>query len=221
VKMNLYLLPGSNKNLEISINRTVSNTQLERHLAGPILNRIIQRLGGQNIHCWAFGLGTRSNYDMMRENDIVLFKQNSTEAFSIKGRVADKVISAALGNSLWPICDEEPWEFIFFVKDIANVSIRFSRLCTALGYANNFTWLPGAKRVADARLTQAIRKFGSIEKFIAHLEGGAQAEPPKKEITTIRRPGTGTQRLQPTQPIIHFPPEGSTKSSDEEDTWKI
>jgi hypothetical protein len=210
--MNLYLLPGSYENLEASIYKPVSPSLLEKLLGATKTNGIIQKIADRKIHCWAFCIGTRSNYDNMRENDVVLFKENKTESFGIKGRVADKVISESLGNNLWPISGGEPWKFIFFVKNIVNVSIPFSRLCKELGYERK-NWLRGAIRVSDDHLSQAIRKFGNFDNFIAYLEGDTKVVP---ETKVIRRPGT----VKPTQPMDIIRKEIST-TLPEEDLWKI
>lgn len=186
--MNLYILPGSYKNLAATIFKSVPFSQLELALAAPVINLIRQKLGDQMPRCWAFSRETIGNYKQMQENDVVLFKENQTDSFSISGSVADKVQSAALGKILWPVAGDNPWEFIFFIKDIKQVSIPFSKLCVELEYEENF-WMAGAKRVSTERLNKAVRKFGTFNNFINCLESSSTPQQPMK-ITIIRRPKT-------------------------------
>jgi hypothetical protein len=186
--MNLYILPGSYENLVVTIFKSVPFSQLEQALSAHVINQIRQKLGEQMPRCWAFSRETIGNYNQMQENDVVLFKENHTDSFSIRGSVADKVQSAALGKILWPIVGDKPWEFIFFIKDTKQVSIPFSRLCAELEYDENF-WMAGAKRVSTERLNKAIRKHGTFTNFLSFLEGVSVPQQPAKT-TIIRRTKT-------------------------------
>lgn len=208
--MNLYILPGSSENLAATIFKSVTFSQLEQALSAPVINRIRQKLGEQMPHCWAFSRETIGNYNQMQVNDVVLFKENQTDSFSIRGSVADKVQSAALGKILWPVVGDRPWEFIFFIKDIKQVSIPFSRLCAELEYEENF-WMAGAKRVSTERLNNAVRKHGTFDNFISYLEG-ASVYPQPAKTTIIRRPKTPST-IPPPQQIIQSNKTLQTTSS--------
>lgn len=194
--MNLYILPGSYENLAATIFKSVPFSHLEQALSAPVINRIRQKLGDQMPHCWAFSRGAIAYYNQMHEDDVVLLKENQTDSFNVRGIIADKVQSPALGKILW---DDEHWEFIFFIKDIKQISIPFHRLRVELEYDENF-YMQGGKRVATERLSKSIRKHGTFDNFMSYLESISSPQKTTKT-TIIRRPKTAPTILSPQRAI--------------------
>lgn len=188
--MSLYLLPGTDANLASSIFNAVDASKLEKALCLSDYHRIVQSLQGQAIHCWAFGNNGMSKYNNLNENSILLFKENGKNDFCYKGEYADKIISVQLGQAIW----KAPWPYIFIIKNLKKVSIPLSNLCETLGYDDNFC-LPGGIRVSDHRLCNVLRKFGTLENYLLHLEEG-EIVSPKRIIVKRPRGGSSYQAVK-------------------------
>jgi hypothetical protein len=105
--------------------------------------------GDQPVPTWGVTGGVKiAKWARIEPNDIVLFSGNG-KVFS-SARITHKTHNAQLANMLWPRGDDDrqPYEWMYFLTDVQNEDIPYTRFNRAAGYKANYT----------------IRGFGVLDK---------------------------------------------------------
>jgi hypothetical protein len=179
--MNVFLIPASTQNFNVSIRSSVRLDVFERHLDAGVMARLIDHAGNVNrVHCWAFRRGPRvsSLYRMMEPGDVVLFRETGSPLLEYMGEVAFKVKSESLGNAIWPLQVSEPWENIYLLKNLVKVDIGFDKFKHVLGYDKDY--IPeGAITVTPERYKRILKEYGTFAEFINAIRSGSISSRPK------------------------------------------
>jgi hypothetical protein len=168
--MGLYLLPASQDNVNDSITKKVSLSVAERFMGESNYKALCARLEGESgFYCWAFGGSRKSLFTRMEPGDLALLTIKDTGRFNYRARVIHKCFVPDMGESIWGYRPGKPWEYIFFLTDISSVSIWKPDLVVECGCKPNYT-VPGAHYVNAALVPGLETKFGSLDKFIRHMD---------------------------------------------------
>ena len=171
--MNLFLIPASPKNAW-TLGRGVPYPTLEKHLSPEDLELLKKRSDTtERVACWAVTEAKRDVFASMQEGDHVLFAINDTDQFRYWTKICFKKRLPALGRELWKFVPGEPWNFVYFLRDVQRKLVLKRNVLSELGYETEF-WLPGAIRISEERLSGLVLKHGSIDRLIAHLKIGAE-----------------------------------------------
>lgn len=166
--MNIFLLPATTENFNVSIRSSVRRELFERHLDAEITAKLKSHIGDvTRVNCWAFRRGPRSSslYKRMAPGDIVLFREKGSALMEYMAEVGFKVKSESLGRAIWPIQGSEPWENIFILCNVKKLNILFDRFKSLLGYDRDFV-LEGPITVTPDRLSKIPKQYGSFVDFI-------------------------------------------------------
>lgn len=189
--MNIFLVPGHPGNFAATILQSVPRSRILENInteQRAELDRAIP--SGMPIHCWAFKAGINncnvSMYNSMCVGDAVFFRPNQAGLVSHIGTVCHLLKSATLGNSIWPVTGPQPWEYIYFLKDLRTINLNWDEFKKKLNISPNNA-LQRTMRLNTAHL-QALRQFGSIDGFINSFGSNpASAIPAGTPPTVIRR----------------------------------
>ena len=116
--MSLFLVPATRENLEQSIERSVDVKLAKKHLGNDFVEKIILQSGLEGIRCWAVTKNRKKFFSDLTSGDEVLLTEKGTGLFTHYGIVVGKVINESLGNELWPIVGDNPWEYIYFLMNL-------------------------------------------------------------------------------------------------------
>lgn len=201
--MNLYLVPASRANIELTIARRVPLAEAEQHLTGEQTAELRNALAGEEgFHCWAMTKGHRSTFASMQPGDIVLMALKGSGMFDYAGRIIHKLVSESLGNHLWSYVPGDPWKYIYILDDVSPQAVSKRELVTAIGYQPDYP-VYGSSRVNDAYRDAMVDSHGSIEAFLG-AHGVNLGDAAERRITGAQERIFG-----------HIPgyPEGSTFAS--------
>jgi hypothetical protein len=101
----------------------------------------------------------------MAPGDDVVFAETATGRFTYYGQVTDKTTNRALGERLWPFVPGDPWELIYFLRNISRISVSKASLVTELGYQSNYE-VPGINRVPEKNLAAFVSKHGPLVSWL-------------------------------------------------------
>lgn len=165
----LYLAPANKENLDATIIRSKPISLAEPYLTQEQFMVLKQSLKGkENFRCWAMTKNSRSEFNKMNAGDLVLFTSKGTGRFSYQGHVICKLESAKLGEALWSVVPNLPWELIYFLEDVTHIDVSKENLVNALGYDPGYV-VPGINRVSPERVQNVIDMYGSIPRLITAL----------------------------------------------------
>jgi hypothetical protein len=137
--VNVFFIPGSSANFDTTIRSSVDQRILARHMRPEDIQKIVERSKSPGaIHCWAFKKGRLNLFNKMTEGDRVLLKESGTGLLGYMADVCYKVHSITLGQDLWPDQAETPWEYIYFLKNVREMDIRFEEFKRRLHFKPNF-----------------------------------------------------------------------------------
>jgi hypothetical protein len=178
----IYLVPASSENIATSLDRALPVERLTGYLSKADIGEIQARGGAEGIRCWAMTLGKRSEFDRMEPGDEVLFSESGTGLVTRYAQVTYKVENKALGDSLWPYVPGNPWEFIYFLRNVQTIRVPKSKVVVALTYSPTFE-IAGATRVRADRLAQFTAQHGTMAKWlgVAPVPGEPAPEEPAPE----------------------------------------
>jgi hypothetical protein len=199
VRVSLYFAPATRENLECSIEKDVPLARLASHVPDDTLQEIQALAGMEGIRCWAMTHPKRSIFDAMQPGDIVLFSEKATKRFTHYAQVTFKLVSKALGDELWPVQEENPWELIYFLRNIRRIDILKSEFVVKFGYDPNFV-VPGVIRVPDKNIRTFESKNGPLgdwfdipysqEGFtgiLGYLQDGASSDYSSSDVTVVAK----------------------------------
>jgi len=149
--MGLYLVPATRANLEVSMEAAVPWATIQQHLSAEDLSALRQHFGPDGVHCWAMTRTKRKSFTAMATGDVVLMSERGTGKFTHRGTVVHKVVNRRLGEQLWPVAGDKPWELIYFLQSPSEIDVDKEQLVVALGYDRAYQ-VPGAVRVTGNRL---------------------------------------------------------------------
>ncbi|WP_438026381.1 HNH endonuclease [Sorangium sp. So ce233] len=115
----------------------------------------------------------RRTFDAMVPGDDVLMTTKGTGRFTRYAQVTFKVENRGLGEHLWPVRGERPWELIYFLRNIREIDVDKSKLVADLGYEPTFQVF-GAIRVQDEMLQHFESIHGPVAEWLhvkASLDG--------------------------------------------------
>lgn len=182
---NLFISPASRDNLESSVENHVDLETIRRNVAAHDYEKLHNASPDvSGFQCWGMKESMRNNYfEAMQPGDIVLIKENKKTDFGYQAEVIYKAESKTFGREIWR---SDEWELIYFFKSVQRISIPFEKFKQAVGYQSNFQ-LQGQKRIADDKVLEIIKKYGSLDSFLKSLLMGniipivpsARKQPPK------------------------------------------
>lgn len=168
----LFLIPASRENANKTLEGSVSFDFAARFLDQDQVDQLEQALGGQTLfRCWAMTENSRSYWEAMNVEDIVLITVKGTGKFNFEARVATVLDSERLGEELWPVVPGEPWNLIYVLQDVKKIEIEKAKLVQSLGFSDKYV-VPGTIRVDPDRLRAATERYGSLDELLAELKTG-------------------------------------------------
>ncbi len=182
--MNIYLVPASQENIDVSIRRPVDISVADRSLsAGDAvhLKRLLQ--GEQGFHCWALTESGGTLFTSMQQGDEVLFTVKDSGQFGFLGEIYWKVESERLGREVWTFVPGKPWSLIYFLRNIDVISVPKPFVLEAIGYSPKDK-VQRARAVRSDLLMLFLQRHGSLREFLISGHGrgsrpmSVQRQPP-------------------------------------------
>ena len=168
-QVNIFLAPAVEDNIRATILQKVSIKVAEKYLKEKELEDLKAAMQQRtDFNCWAMTDSNIATFNKMRPGDIVFMTVKGTGSFNYVGKVLTKFRNEAMGNYLWPVAHEKPWELIYLLDDIRQVNIEKSKLVITLGYQPAYV-VPGIICVKPSRVTTVIERYGSIDQFINNI----------------------------------------------------
>lgn len=137
----------------------------------PYLSSVEQQVfkDQKSFFIWGCQPSLENRWRVMEENDYILFYARGK--FIAAGELQFKKKSVALAQSLWPVSKNthEPWSCVFFVKNLANISLPIGDFCALTGY--KMDRVQGFMRVSTG-LDKIIHQYGSPDSYIESLKTG-------------------------------------------------
>lgn len=172
----LFLVPGTSENIQATITRSVSWETMRAFLGAEECGRLQRSLGQNPVHCWAVTESNRGFYEKIEPGDLFLLTEKKTGCFRFLANIADKTRCASLGEALWPVSSDKPWEYIYFLINLRRIDVPQSKVALPLGYDQNFRVM-GSKAVSDERIKAISRQYGNLETFIEEVTAGKILKP--------------------------------------------
>jgi hypothetical protein len=178
--MNYFVAPRSGersyKNFESTIKHGVPLSRISELVTTAELQTLSEE---EVIYAWGNRKGTASAWQKMNTGDLVIFYAHKKLVMS--GEVYLKIHNPALALALWP-ADENgnPWEYVFFIKNLKYFTMPIEIFNDAVGYKLN-NIIQGFTRLSEERVESAIRKYGSVEEMLGLFGDEYSVEQPKPE----------------------------------------
>ena len=154
--MGLLLVPAARENLSKSIEAPVNLQFAQLYLPKDLINNIIRKSGQEGIRCWAVSSSRFGIYKRIEEGDIVLFTEKRTGKFTHKAEVVAKTNNVIFGDALWPVRGDNPWKYIYFLKNIQHININKTEFVQSLGFASNYV-VPGTIKVDEEKYSRFLK----------------------------------------------------------------
>ncbi|MBM4377806.1 MAG: HNH endonuclease [Deltaproteobacteria bacterium] len=174
--MGLYLVPGTRANLERTIERPLDDPHALALIEPIVLEELGRRSGLEGLRLWAMTRPRQAAFDAMQPGDDVLITEKGTGRFTHYGQVIGKIENPRLGELVWPVVGENPWELIYFVRNVRRIDVPKATLLTALGYAANDA-VAGSRRAKEDGLAQFVSRHGAIAEWLGVEAGTADLCP--------------------------------------------
>lgn len=160
--MSLFFAPANRRNLACSIEKEVPPARIAPYVSSDTLQEIQSLAGMEGIRCWAMTRTKRSTFKKMKPGDIVLFAEKGTMRFTYYAQVTCTLENKALGDDLWPVQEENPWELIYFLRNIRHIDILKSEFIPKFGYDPGFV-VPGVIHVKDDNIRTFESENGPLD----------------------------------------------------------
>ena len=162
---NIFLVPCGAKKTREHLQKTVL-TPVEQSTIVPTLSaedtKSFQEIfGDRNPAVWGSVPG-RSNsalFKKMQPGDSILFSVG--EQVRVVATIVLKVISPRLSQELWPTQDGRVFSLIYFLDRVVHVDVPFSKVRTALGYADKYR-PQGLIAVSTERLEKFYATYADV-----------------------------------------------------------
>jgi len=163
--MNYFIAPRSGeksyKNYQSTIKNGVPLERMSQYLSSQEINILSKE---EIIYVWGNRKGTVSAWNRMKNGDLVIFYAKKRLVMTCE--VYLKKHSPELALALWP-ADEKgnPWEYVFFVKNIKYISMPIETFNLAVGYKIN-NIIQGFIHLGDERINKIVEQYGSVERML-------------------------------------------------------
>jgi hypothetical protein len=119
-----------------SVRDGVNLAQLRALMTSQDYSRALHISDADKVRLWGCHDGTRSRWEAMQADDVVLFAPTGVGMFTDMGRVAFKIENADIAKFLmrlgvWPMSN---FRYIFFVKDHRSINIPKSQIASLGGW---------------------------------------------------------------------------------------
>ncbi|XKT75189.1 MAG: DUF3883 domain-containing protein [Patescibacteria group bacterium UBA2103] len=163
--MNYFIAPRSGersyKNFESTIKHGVPLERISKYFNSEEITLLDEQ---EVIYAWGNRKGTASSWKKMQEGDIVIFYAN--KKLVMYGEVYFKKHDPDLALTLWPPDDNgNPWEYVFFLKNIKYISMPIEIFNNAVGYKTN-NFIQGFMSLLPERVSAVSKKYESVEKML-------------------------------------------------------
>lgn len=164
--MNYFVAPRSGeksyKNYQSTIKNGVSLERIEEFLD----EKEIEILSKEDvIYAWGNREGTVRAWEKMEDTDLVIFY--AQKRLVMTGEVYLKKHSSKLALALWPPDDKgNPWEYVFFIRNLKYISMPIEVFNSVVGYKPN-NIVQGFIHLSDDRIGNIKSKYGSVEEMLS------------------------------------------------------
>ncbi|MBL1433960.1 DUF3883 domain-containing protein [Candidatus Wolfebacteria bacterium] len=193
--MNYFIAPRSgeksHKNYQSTIKNGVPLKRISKHLDSEEVAILSKE---EIVYAWGNRQGTVSSWNKMQDGDLVIFYAN--KRLVMTGEVYLKKHSPDLALTLWPPDDQgNPWEYVFFIKNMKYISMPISVFNSAVGWKENNV-VQGFTYLLNERVKGITDKYGSVEKMLElFTDNNSEEIPLESEKLYVNVP-------KETQPII-------------------
>jgi hypothetical protein len=124
------------KNLERTVYRKVPCEQIGQFLKSKNISERLNRLtGGKGVVVWGVQRGVYNQWNKLSFGDFVVFYAN--KHFFLSGTIILTIHSPELARLLWPDDQDEPFEYLYMMTDIKEISVDLNLFNKILGYSQN------------------------------------------------------------------------------------
>jgi predicted RNA-binding protein len=158
--VNVFLIPGTELHLK-SIRDGVSLGLIEDALRSEEKEKLRRIYENKPIRLWGALPSLRSTWEVMNVGDIALFSPRGSGCYKYYGEVALKLQNKDLARKMRELIWEkegEKYEYIFFVKDVREISVRKEKINGLAGY-KGIRVPTRLMRVASSEAVKAIINF--------------------------------------------------------------
>lgn len=144
-------------------------------ITSPMYNALKAIYGEDKIKAWGAVPGPQNvkNWERMQTGDRVLvYRKGYYEYYAT---VSFKIHNKELAKHLWAtnqyVNHDETWEYIYFLKDLTEISVPTKEYNNLIEYSENY-FPQGFAAISQDKLDLINEKFISIEGFLKALEEG-------------------------------------------------
>lgn len=173
---------------------TIENGFTLDSIKGFLTEKMIELLntiyGNEKIKAWGAVPGPQNirNWDNMHIGDKILIYRNKN--YEYYATISFKLHNKELAKHLWKtniyVEHEETWEYVYFLKDLTEISVPIKEFNELIGYAENYT-PQGFTSISQERIDYIMDKFLSIDGFLNALEEGKWIEKSERFTPEIKR----------------------------------
>lgn len=175
--MNYFVAPRggekSYKNYQSTIKNGVPLERIQDFLDEEEIKILSQE---EVIYAWGNREGTAHAWERMQDGDLVIFY--AQKRLVMTGEVYLKKHSPDLALALWPPDEKgNPWEYVFFLKNLEYISMPIEVFNSAVGYKQN-NIIQGFTHLSDERVSGILGKYGSVQKMLSLFTNVSSEEIP-------------------------------------------
>lgn len=160
--MTIWLAPGTQANINKSIDQNVPWSFIERYLNPVDVKKVKEGADNTGAYCWAMTEGSQSHFDSMMTGDEVLITPRGTGLFTRYAQVYHTAVNANFGIALWPNAGEKPWKNLFFLRNIHKIELSKHSILSQAGYNNPKDALSGIRPVKGQQLALMLQGARSL-----------------------------------------------------------
>lgn len=177
----LYMPPGNTEAMvhyQDTIRNKVAFGRIAPHVTSSLGRKLQQVFGHHPIAVWGSrdSPANRARFERMNEGDEILIIEGDT--IKLLGRIADKVVSAALSGALWKNIrgdSSEGWNLIYFIANPREINLPFAEFCPLFGFKENLQ-LRGFTSIAKERLERFYSQYDDLYSILIRLKRGDRVE---------------------------------------------
>lgn len=194
--MTVWFAPATPENVKTSIDNTVPWECIERYLTKAEVRHLRNESNADGVHCWAMTKGRKSLFDTMEVGDEVLITPRGEGLFTRYGQVYLKTTNAPFGIEVWPDAGKDPWEHVFFLRNIHKVKLDKRDVLREAGYNDPKDMLYGIRAIKDEHLKMFLKGSSSLsQKLGLHDSLNSQMLQPTSDPTTFDERVSSIQKL--------------------------
>lgn len=163
--MNYFVAPRSGeksyKNFQSTIKHGVPLDRISEYLEQDELEVLSQE---EIVYAWGNRKGTSGAWKKMQKGDQVIFY--ARKKLIMVGEVYFKKHSPEMALALWPPDEHgNPWEYVFFIRNIKYISVPISIFNAAVKFKPNYI-VQGFIHLNKERVNNIVQQYGSVEKML-------------------------------------------------------